>query len=89
MLIGITLFGLLAAIGWLHWRAVTRWDGPWRMLAAIPAALLAGDVLWIIANVSIDSTARNLWPLELLLIGTCGAGFIAVLWLARMVVRRA
>lgn len=59
------------------------------MLAAIPAALLAGDVLWIIADVSIDSTARNLWPLELLLIGTCGAGFIAVLWLARMVVRRA
>jgi hypothetical protein len=89
MLIGITLFGLLAAIAWLHWHAVTRWDGPWRMLAAIPAALLAGDVLWIIADVSIDSTARNLWPLELLLIGACGAGFIAVLWLARMVVRRA
>jgi hypothetical protein len=89
MLIGITLFGLLAAIAWLHWHAVTRWDGPWRMLAAIPAALLAGDVLWIIADVSIDPTARNLWPLELLLIGACGAGFIAVLWLARMVVRRA
>lgn len=89
MLIGLTLLGLLIGIVWLHWRAVTRWDGAWRALAAIPAVVLAGDVLWIVADVSVDATARNLWPLELIFIGACGAGFIALLWLARMVVRNA
>lgn len=85
----LMIFALIGGAIWLHWRAIANWGGVWRWLAAAPAALIGADVLWIIADVSIDPTERNLWPLELLLIGACGAGFIGVLWLARMVVRRA
>ncbi len=83
----VILFALIGAAIWLHWRAISAWVGVWRSLAAIPAALIAADILWIVADVSIDPTARNLWPLELLLIGACGSAFIGALWLLRMVVR--
>jgi len=83
----LILFALIAGVIWLHWWVITHWEGIWRWLAAAPAALIAADALWIVADVSIDSTARNLWPLELLLIGACGAGFIGMLWLLRMLIR--
>ena len=85
----LILFALIGGAIWLHWWVITHWEGIWRGLAIVPAAVLAADGLWIVADVSIDPTARNLWPLELLLIGACSAGFIGVLWLLRIVVRRA
>ncbi|HWA49808.1 MAG TPA: hypothetical protein VG742_16165 [Dongiaceae bacterium] len=83
----LIVFILIGGAIWLQWRAISAWNGAWRLLAAVPAALIAADILWIIADVSIDPTARNLWPLELLLIGACGGAFIGALWLLRMVVR--
>ena len=83
----LIVFALIGGAIWLHWNAIANWAGVWRWLAAAPAALIGADVLWIVADVSVDPTARNLWPLELLLIGACGAAFIGVLWLLRMVVR--
>jgi hypothetical protein len=83
----LIVFALIGGAIWLQWRVISNWNGVWRLLAAIPATLIAVDALWIIADVSIDPTARNLWPLELLFIGVCGGAFVGALWLLRMIVR--
>ncbi len=50
--------------------------------------MVAGDILLILVQTSIDPTSHNLWPLELGMIAIFGAGAIAVLWLVRLVAKR-
>ncbi len=83
----LLVFGLIIATIWVQWRAITRWDGVWRWLAAAPLALLGADLVSILIETSIDPTARNLWPLELLLIGAAGLPAVGCLWLARRILR--
>ena len=74
----------LGAPAWALW----RWRGIWRVLAAIPAALMAWTVLNIVVGVARDPTSHNLWPFEILLFGGFGAASIAVMALFRRVFRR-
>ncbi len=78
---------VLVAAGLQLW-AFAAWQGWWRRLAAVPLLVLAGDILLILVQTSIDPTSHNLWPLEVASIALFGAGAIAVLWLARLVTTR-
>jgi hypothetical protein len=78
---------VLVAIGLQLW-AIAAWEGWWRKLAAAPLLVVAGDILLILVQTSIDPTSHNLWPLELGMIAIFGAGAIAVLWLVRLVAKR-
>lgn len=82
----ILLFAFILGIIWVQWRAVSRWRGIWRWLAAAPLALLGLDVALILVETSIDPTAHNLWPLELLFIGAAGLPVVGALWIARRLV---
>jgi len=83
----LLLLGLIVGAIWLQARAIARWQGIWRWLAAAPLLLVAGDALLIVADTSADPTSHNLWPLELVMFGACGAGFVVVLWLVRSLIR--
>lgn len=79
----IGLLGL-GAPAWALW----RWRGIWRVLAAIPAALMAWTVLNIVFGVARDPTSHNLWPFEILMFGGFSAASMAALALFRRVFRR-
>lgn len=59
--------------------AFLKWEGGWKVAAAVPMCLTGFVILRIIFGVMIDSTSHNLWPLELIMIGTISIGIIAVL----------
>jgi hypothetical protein len=67
--------------------AVSVWRGIWRWLAAAPLLLLAGDLLLILVQTSIDPTSHNLWPLELAMVALLGLPFVGLLWLVRLVAK--
>lgn len=47
-------------------RAMRRWQGGWRVAAAVPLVMLAFVVLRIVFGVARDPTSHNLWPFEIL-----------------------
>ncbi len=71
------LFGLIMPV-WAVW----RWDGVWRMAAAVPAAMMAFVVLRIVVDGLRDPTSHNLLPFEILLAGSVSTVAITVLYLA-------
>jgi hypothetical protein len=73
-------------IGLQLWAAIA-WRGVWRWLAAAPLLILAGHFLLIMAQISIDPTSHNLWPLELAMTALIGLPVVGVLWLARLVAK--
>ena len=69
--------------------AVWRWDGAWRMAAAVPAAMMAFVVLRIVVDGIRDPTSHNLLPFEILLAGSASTVVMSVLYLAhKFFVRR-
>ena len=84
-LLGVILFGLPAAAIILPIIAIYRWQGWWRVFAAIPLVLIGIDGTRIIVDTASDPTSHNLWPLELLLWTLPGLAVIALLWLLRRV----
>ena len=84
----VLLFTLapFAIIG-LQLCAAIAWRGVWRWLAAAPLLILAAHFLLIMAQISIDPTSHNLWPLELAMIAVIGLPVVGVLWLVRLVGR--
>jgi len=64
-------------------RALLRWRGGWRMVAAVPAALMGFVIARVLVGVSIDPTSHNLWPFEILMVGLLSTVIMAVLILAR------
>ena len=75
-----------AIIGVQLWAAIA-WHGVWRWLAAAPLLILAAYFLQIMAQISIDPTSHNLWPLELAMIALIGLPVVGALWLVRLVAR--
>lgn len=73
----------LAGLLWPLW-AVWKWRGGWRVLAAIPAAVVALVLLNLVVGLLFDPSSHNLWPLELAMAG----GFAALAMLALVLVRR-
>jgi len=73
--------GLLgfAAPAWGMW----RWQGGWRLAAAVPAVMMGFVVLRITAGVMIDPTSHNLWPFEILQAGVLSVVVMGVLKGAR------
>ncbi|CUA99485.1 hypothetical protein [Thiomonas bhubaneswarensis] len=68
-----------AAPAWGLW----RWQGGWRMAAAVPAIIMGFVVLRIIVDTQRDPTSHNLWPFEILMAGALSAAIMGGLKLAR------
>lgn len=58
----------LIGIAWPAW-GLWRWRGGWRIVAAVPAAVMAFVVLRILMGTAIDPTSHNLWPFEIVMWG--------------------
>lgn len=69
----------LAAPAWAMW----RWRGGWRVVAALPAAMMSFVVLRIVIDGARDPTSHNLWPFEVLQAGALSIVVMGVLLLAR------
>ncbi len=76
--VGLGLLGFVAPI-WMAW----RWEGGWRIAAAVPATMMIFVVLRIVVDVSRDPTSHNLLPFEILMAGATSAGVILLLMLLR------
>ncbi len=72
----------VAGIGVPLW-CVWKWRGAWRIAAAIPAAAVVFVVLRIVIDTARDPTSHNLWPFEVLMVGTGALLGIGVLKLVR------
>lgn len=69
-------------------RALLRWTGTARALAALPAL---GALLWLVVflvQVSIDPSSHNLLPFELILGAMLGLGCLGLIALGRRVMAR-
>ena len=56
-------------------------------LGSYPLLIFAAYFLLIMAQISVDPTSHNLWPLELAMIAVVGLPVVGVLWLVRLVAR--
>lgn len=72
------LAGVLVPL-WCLW----KWRAGWRIAAAIPAAAVVFVVLRILIDTARDPTSHNLWPFEVLMVGTGALVCIGVLMLLR------
>lgn len=64
-------------------RALRRWQGGWKTLAALPALVMAFVILNIIVGALFDPTSHNLWPFEIIMWGAC-----STLWMLALVLLR-
>lgn len=64
-------------------RSVCRWQGGWRLAAAVPAAIVVFVVLRIGVDTARDPTSHNLWPFEILQSGILALVMVGGLKLAR------
>ena len=84
LLLGLIPLLLLLMIGVPAW-GLWRWRGGWRLAAAVPAVVMGLVLLNIIVGVAIDPTSHNLWPFEILMVGSAGLVWMLVLGVARRV----
>lgn len=82
-MLGMLAIGVLgfAAPAWGLW----HWRGGWRIAAVVPTALMAFVVLRLLVDTGRDPTSHNLWPFEILQVGTLSVIAMAVLMVARKV----
>jgi hypothetical protein len=71
----------LLSLAWPAW-GLWRWRGGWRLVAAIPAAIMAFVVLRIVIGTARDPTSHNLWPFEIVMWGGFSCGCMLLLGLA-------
>jgi hypothetical protein len=64
-------------------RAMRRWEGGWRVAAAVPVLWIGFVVLRIVVGTASDPTSHNLWPFELLYAGVGSLVLIGALTIAR------
>jgi hypothetical protein len=68
--------------------AVRRWQGNWRLAAALPALWIGFVVLRIVLGTTLDPTSHNLWPFEILQASVVCLVLVGVLTIARRVMGR-
>ena len=73
---------LVASVAVPLW-SVWKWQGGWKIAAAVPAVVIAFVVLRIIVDTSRDPTSHNLWPFEILQFGVAALAVIGILKVAR------
>lgn len=87
-LVVIAALGVLAAgLAWPLW-GVVRWQGGWRVAAAVP---LAAALLWAAKDaydLSLDATSHNLLPFEFLIGAAVAAPYMVVVGVAKRWRRR-
>jgi len=66
-------------LGFLIVRAIRKYEGNYRRAAWVPAIVLGALAIKAAADVSSDSSAHNLWPLELLMWSAGGFVYMGVL----------
>jgi hypothetical protein len=64
-------------------RAVRRWEGGWRLVAALPALWIAFVVLRIVVGTALDPTSHNLWPFEILMASVASLVLIGLMALTK------
>jgi hypothetical protein len=64
-------------------RAMRRWEGGWRVAAAVPVLWVGFVVLRIGVGTASDPTSHNLWPFEILYAGVVSFVLIGALTVAR------
>ena len=79
LLVLALLVGSVAAPLWGLW----KWRGGWRVLPAVPLALMGFVIGRIVVDVARDPTSHNLWPFEILMFGTASIGVMLVLAFVR------
>ena len=81
-MLAMTGICLLAFAGpvWGLWRG----RGAWRLLAALPAAMMAVVVLRIAVDTARDPTSHNRWPFEIVIWGGLACGAMLVLGAAHL-----
>lgn len=77
------LLGGVALPAWASW----KWRGGWRVAAALPIAMMGFVVARIVVDTAQDPTSHNLWPFEILMFGAASVAAVAVLALARRLLR--
>jgi hypothetical protein len=63
--------------------ALWRWQGGWKLAAAVPAGIVGFVILRIVVDTAADPTSHNLWPLEVLIAGFASLAIVGALALAR------
>jgi hypothetical protein len=66
---------------------VWKWNGGWRGVAALPALVVVLDVLLIIVDTWRDPTSHNLWPFEIVMVGSGSVCAIGALTVVRRILR--
>ena len=79
LLVLALLLGSVAAPLWGLW----KWRGGWRVLPAVPLALMGFVIGRIVVDVARDPTSHNLWPFEILMFGAASVGVMLVLAFVR------
>ena len=69
-------------------RAIYRWNGGWRLAAALPTAWVGLVVLRIVLGTAVDPTSHNLWPFEIVYASVVSLVAIGVLTVARRLFSR-
>ena len=64
-------------------RAMRRWQGGWRLAAALPVLWVAFVVLRIVVGTALDPTSHNLWPFEIGQAGVVSLMLIGLIALAK------
>jgi hypothetical protein len=82
---GFMLVVLAIGIGslLLPLRAMRRWEGGWRVAAAVPLLWVGFVVLRIVVGTASDPTSHNLWPFEILYAGVVSLALIVTLTVVR------
>lgn len=60
-------------------RAMRRWEGTWRLAAALPLLWVGFVVLRIAAGTALDPTSHNLWPFEILIASVVSLALIGAM----------
>lgn len=89
------LFGLMAGVFVLTIAGIVlpivafrKWQGGWKVAAAVPMCLMGFAILQIVFGLMLDPTSHNLWPFELIFIGAICLAMIVVLKIAQMFMGR-
>lgn len=78
LVLAVGIIGFVAPV-----RAMRRWQGGWRVAAAVPLVMLAFVVLRIVFGTMRDPTSHNLWPFEILQVAALSMVIMLVLLGAR------